>query len=367
MSTKRCYYEILEVSREADQSSIKKAYRQMALQYHPDRNPDEPQAEEKFREVGEAYSVLSDPEKRQIYDQFGHEGLSGRMGAEAGGFSSMDDIFGGFQSIFEDFFGGGPRRRARRGRDMQYELSLSFREAVMGCEKQIEFERAVKCSTCKGSRAEPGTQPKTCKQCQGSGRLRVQQGFFTVAQTCPICQGSGQMIETPCKTCHGEGLEVEMAQVDVKIPAGVDTGIRLRVQGEGEAGPEEGLAGDLFVHIQVKEDKNFERDGADLYTRKYIPFTTALFGGEVDIELLDGEAKVKIPKKMQAPHIERLRGQGVADIRTGRKGSLFVEFQIETPKKLSKKAKELLKELDEEIQPKKEGHSFSSIFGFLNS
>lgn len=351
MSIKQDYYELLSVSRQADGSELKKAYRKLAMEYHPDRNPDNPQAAEKFREIQEAYDVLSDQEKRALYDQYGHEGLKARGYRPAQGFQDLDDIFEGFSSIFEDFFGGGGRRnnRPRKGQDHQVELELEFIEAALGTTRKITVERLKRCGRCDGKRAEPGSTPQTCHQCGGRGQVRIQQGFFSIAQTCPVCRGEGSTIKEPCRDCQGEGLQKEKVQLDVKIPAGVDTGLQLRMSGEAHEPRAQGPRGDLYVLLSVKEDPTFERDGADLYSRHYVSFPLAVFGGEVEVPLLEGTHTVKIPKAMKSPWVAKIPNEGVVDLQSSRRGTLFVEFQIETPNKLSKRAKDLLEQLQEEL------------------
>lgn len=349
VSEKRCYYEVLGVQRTIESVELKKSYRKLAMEYHPDRNPD-PAAQDRFREIQEAYEVISDPEKRRLYDQFGHEGLKSR-GFRPSGFNSMDDIFGGFQSIFEDFFGGGgTRRRQSRGEDLLYRLKVEFREAALGCKKTIEINRHDSCGKCEGSGAEPGSSAQTCPQCGGRGQVAVSQGFFSVAQTCPQCRGSGQFIPNPCRKCHGQGLEVKKQSLEVNVPAGVDTGMRLRLNQEGNAAPKAGVRGDLYVEMEVLADEIFERDGTDLYTRQHIPFPTAVLGGEVSIPLLEGTKNISIPKGMHSPYVKKIPHEGLSDVRGTKRGNLFIEFYIATPEKLSSRAKELLKELEQELQ-----------------
>lgn len=332
---KRDYYEILSIERHSDENEIKKAFRRLALEFHPDRNPGE-EAAEKFREAQEAYAVLSDPEKRSIYDQFGHAGLSGQS------FGS-GDIFAGFQSIFDDFFGGAVHHD-RRGADLLFRLQIDFREAVLGCSKEIEIKRSEACEKCDGSGAKAGTHPETCGTCRGRGKVSRNQGFFVVSQTCPACYGQGQVVKHPCPQCKGEKTQKKNKKIDVEIPAGVDTGVRLRISGEGELGSG-GQRGDLFVELQVEADPVFERDGVNLYTRVYVPYPTAVLGGEASVPLIEGEKTVSIPKLMKAPHRVVLKGEGVQDLRKRKRGDLVAEFQIETPEKISSEVKELLKQL----------------------
>lgn len=344
MSSKRDYYAILGVDREADDTQLKKAFRKLALEYHPDRNSD-PEAVELFREAQEAYEVLSNPQKRQIYDQLGHAGLQGR--GSSASYGSMDDMFAGFSSIFEDFFGGAGGDR--RGRDLRYRLKISFREAALGCSKQIKIPRSQACSSCEGSGAADGSQPEVCKTCKGQGKLRVQQGFFVMTQDCHVCAGEGRVIKKPCKTCRGSGLEEMATSLDVQIPAGVDTGVRLRMTGEGELDLKSKKRGDLYVELEVEEDELFDRDGADLYLRVYVPYPIAVLGGDVEIPLLEGSKKVHIPKGMRSPHSLSIKGEGLAQLRGSGRGQLFVECQIETPEELSSRAKDLIRELHTEL------------------
>lgn len=351
MSVKRDYYEILQVSKTSDHGEIKKAYRKLAMEFHPDRNPDNEEAEHRFREIQEAYEVLSDSEKRGLYDQFGHEGLSARGFRPGSGFHPMDDIFDGFQTIFEDFFGGGRRTRGpAKGRDLIYRLQLEFREAALGCSKKIEIERREKCPDCQGKGTSDGAEPESCAQCGGRGKVTMTQGFFSVAQACPICRGTGQIIRKPCKTCQAEKLVRKEVELEVKVPAGVDTGVRLRMTGEGEGAVSGGPSGDLFIEIDVLSDEYFERDGTHLHSRVYVPYKTAVLGGKFRVETLAGEKEIKIPKGIQTPYIHEVKGEGIVDLHSGRKGNLFVECLIETPNHLSAKAKELLLQLDEELE-----------------
>lgn len=347
MPTSRDYYEILGVSREADDSTIKKAYRRLAMEYHPDRNGGDETAD-KFREVSEAYEVLSDLQKRNLYNQYGHEGLRGQN------FRSANDIFSGFQSIFEDFFGGDPfgaSRRRPRGRDLKYNLEIDLREAIKGVEKIISIKRLEICDPCAGSGAKPGSQPTTCATCQGHGKVTVRQGFFMISQTCPQCRGEGQLISDPCPSCHGNKLAPQEQEIEVKIPPGVDTGVRLRLSEEGEPAPG-GDRGDLYIDIEVLEDEFFERDGSDLYTKLYVPYPVAALGGSITAPLIEGQEEIKIPKGMPSPYIHKISKQGVPNIRTHKRGDLYVEMHIESPTKLSGRAKELIEELHSELSKK---------------
>ena len=346
MSTKRDYYEVLSVGKDVDESTLKAAYRKQALKYHPDRNPDDKQAEDKFKEASEAYEVLRDPQKRQIYDQYGHQGLEG---SGFSGFGGFDDIFSSFGSIFEDLFGfsnggGGGRSRARRGADLRYDLNLSFMEAAFGTETEIELKKAETCTTCDGSGCEPGTSPETCGQCQGSGQVSRSQGFFTVRTTCPRCQGSGQSISHPCQQCRGRGQVVASKKVSVKIPAGVDSGSRLRLNSEGEAGSLGGPHGDLYVFISVEPHEFFKRDNSDVICQVPISFVQAALGDSLTVPTLVDEKTLKIPKGTQFGDVFRFRGEGIASLRTGRRGDQIMQVVIKTPTGLTKKQEKLLKD-----------------------
>lgn len=346
MSTKRDYYEVLGVDKDVGESTLKAAYRKQALKYHPDRNPDDKQAEDKFKEASEAYEVLRDPQKRQIYDQYGHQGLEG---SGFSGFGGFDDIFSSFGSIFEDLFGfsnggGGGRSRVRRGADLRYDLNLSFMEAAFGTETEIELKKAETCTTCDGSGCEPGTSPETCGQCQGSGQVSRSQGFFTVRTTCPRCQGSGQSIPHPCQQCRGRGQVVASKKVSVKIPAGVDSGSRLRLNGEGEAGSIGGPHGDLYVFISVEPHELFKRDNSDVICQVPISFVQAALGDSLKVPTLVDEKTLKIPKGTQFGDIFRFRGEGIASLRTGRRGDQIMQVVIKTPTGLTKKQETLLKD-----------------------
>jgi molecular chaperone DnaJ len=345
--SKRDYYEVLGVSRDADAKEIKKAYRRLAMKHHPDRNPDDAAAEEKFKEATEAYDILSDDQKRAAYNQFGHAGVdpgAGR-GAGFGGGSSFSDIFG---DVFGDIFGGagsgGGRSRANRGADLRYTLELDLEEAVRGTSVKIRIPAQVECKTCSGTGAEKGSKPETCTTCNGAGQVRMQQGFFSIQQTCPHCRGAGKVIRKPCKTCHGSGLEEEQKTLSVKVPAGVDTGDRIRLGGEGEAGQNGGPPGDLYVQVAVRDHKIFTRDGRNLYCEVPISFVDAALGGELEVPTLDGRVKLKIPEETQTGRLFRLRGKGVAPVRGGAAGDLMCRVVVETPVNLSKKQKDLLRE-----------------------
>ncbi len=367
---KRDYYEVLGVPKSADEKEVKKAYRRLAMKYHPDRNPGDKEAEDKFKEATEAYEVLSDANRRAAYDQFGHAGVDGAAAAGAGGFgggASFSDIFG---DVFGDIFGGGGRTRANRGSDLRYTLELDLEEAVRGTTVKIRVPTHVECSTCHATGAEPGTQPETCGTCHGSGQIRMQQGFFSVQQTCPRCRGAGKTIRTPCKTCHGAGYVEEQKTLSVKVPAGVDTGDRIRLAGEGEPGVNGGPPGDLYVQVAVREHRIFVRDGKNLYCEVPISFTDAALGGELEVPTLDGRVKLKIPPETQTGKLFRLRGKGVTPVRGGEPGDLMCRVVLETPVNLTKRQKELLREFQQEEQgnqqnPKK--HSwFEGVKNFFD-
>lgn len=357
--SKRDYYEVLGVSKNASDAEIKKAYRRMAMKFHPDRNPDDSDAEEKFKEASEAYEILSDDQKKAAYDQYGHAGVDpsaggGGFGAGAGGFS---DIFG---DVFGDIFGGGGGGRhshVQRGSDLRYTLELSLEEAVRGVEKKIRIPTLVNCKTCDGSGAKAGSTPSPCGTCGGVGQVRMQQGFFSVQQTCPSCHGQGTIIKDPCGTCHGHGRVEETKTLSVKIPAGVDTGDRIRLAGEGEAGAHGGPAGDLFVQVSVKDHPIFERDGRNLYCEVPISFVDAALGGELEVPTLDGRVKLKVPEETQSGKLFRLRGKGVTPVRGGPAGDLMCRVQVETPVKLNRKQKDLLREFQDSLEGKDDKHS----------
>jgi len=345
---KRDYYEVLGVERGVSAADLKKAYRRVAMKHHPDRNPDDKASEDKFKEASEAYEVLSDAQKRAAYDQYGHAGVdqsAGMGGAGAGGFGNFSDIFG---DVFGDIFGGGGRRQRggpSRGSDLRYTLDLSLEDAVRGSTVQIKVPTLAHCKTCHGSGAKAGSQPTACATCAGVGQVRMQQGFFSVQQTCPSCHGRGTIISDPCDSCHGQGRIEESKTLSVKVPAGVDTGDRIRLGGEGEAGLEGGPAGDLYVQINVREHAIFQRDGRDLYCEVPIDFVQASLGGELEVPTLDGRVKLKVPPETQTGKLFRLRGKGVTPVRGGPAGDLMCRVVLETPVNLSNKQKDLLKQL----------------------
>ncbi|SDT86732.1 molecular chaperone DnaJ [Desulfobacula phenolica] len=347
--TEKCdYYELLGVARDVSKQELKKAYRKLAIKYHPDKNPDNKEAEDKFKEASEAYEVLSDDNKRQIYDQFGHRGLEG---AGHSGPSGFEDIFSSFGDIFEDFFGfgsgGGRGNRVQRGSDLRYNMTIDFMEAAFGTEKTISIPRLDTCKECHGSGCEEGSRPETCSKCHGSGQFIQSQGFFKVKTTCPYCKGRGTIIANPCSTCRGAGRVEKTRKVQVKIPAGVDVGSKLRLSGEGEASPSpEGTSGDLYVVINVKPHKFFQRDNVDIICAIDISFIQAALGDEIKIPTLVGEEKFKIPKGTQYGDVFRLKGEGIASLRTGRRGDQIIKVIIKTPTKLNNKQIELLKKFD---------------------
>ena len=345
---KRDYYDVLGVGKTADEKEIKKAYRRVAMKYHPDRNPDDPDADEKFKEASEAYEILSDSEKRAAYDQFGHAGVEGQMGGGGFGGGSFSDIFG---DVFGDIFGGGGRGRggAQRGSDLRYTLDISLEDAVRGTTVEIRVPTLVSCGTCDGSGARKGSSPTTCGTCGGAGQVRMQQGFFQVQQTCPTCRGRGSTISDPCTSCRGQGRVEKTKKLSVKVPPGVDTGDRIRLGGEGEAGTEGGPPGDLFVQMSVKQHPIFERDGKHLYCEVPITFADAALGGELEVPTLDGRVKLKIPPETQTGKLFRLRGKGVQPVRGGGVGDLLCRAVVETPVNLNKRQKEILRELQDSL------------------
>ncbi len=344
---KRDYYDVLGVTRDTDEKEIKRAYRKLAMKYHPDRNPDDADAEAKFKEATEAYDVLMDPNKRAAYDQFGHAGVDGQAGGGfGGGGASFSDIFG---DVFGDIFGGGGRGRSNRGADLRYTLELDLEEAVHGTTVKIRVPGHVECDLCDGSGAEKGSRPEACGTCKGMGQVRMQQGFFTVQQACPTCRGSGQIIKNPCKKCQGAGRLQEEKTLSVKVPPGVDTGDRIRLSGEGEMGIDGGPSGDLYVQISVREHSIFTRDGRNLYCEVPISIVDAALGGELEVPTLDGRVKLKIPEETQTGKLFRLRNKGVAPVRGGPAGDLLCRVIVETPVNLTRKQKDLLEQFQETL------------------
>ncbi|HEX5035720.1 MAG TPA: molecular chaperone DnaJ [bacterium] len=351
MGSKRDYYEILGVAKSASPEEIKKAYRQLALKLHPDRNPEDKHAEELFKEAAEAYEILSDPETRARYDRFGHAGLG-----QAGGrpFHDVEDIFASFGDIFEDFFGfsGGRRGAAkmRRGRDISSEVELSFEEACFGVEKKIDVTRRELCEDCGGQGAAPGTERKTCATCQGYGKVNRTQGFFTVTTACPQCQGVGTILTDPCRQCRGDGRTAKHKKITVKVPPGVDDGIRLVLQGEGDAGEAGGGHGDLYVFLHVGRHEKFERDGNTIYSEENIPMTSAVLGGELEVDTLDGKRTIRVPKGTETGDTVIIEGLGVPELKSqnkSRRGDHVVRLLVKTPKHLTLKQEELLREFAE--------------------
>jgi molecular chaperone DnaJ len=353
--TKTDFYEVLSVSRDASDQELKTAYRKLAMQYHPDRNPDDPSAEEKFKECSEAYQVLSDPEKRAAYDRYGHAAFNGGAGGGnpfSGGFGGAQDLGDIFGDIFGEMFnmggsGGRKASRVQRGRDLRYDLTLEFEEAVFGKEQEITIRRMETCVDCRGTGAARGKAPVTCTQCGGRGQQRFQQGFFSVARTCSVCGGTGTLIVDPCQTCRGETRVQTEHKILVKVPAGVEQDTRIRYQGEGEAGKFAGPAGDLYVVLNVKAHKFFERDGDDLHCMMPISFPQAALGTELEIQTLEGPATIKVPEGTQSGKEFKLKGKGVPHLNSHGKGDLIVEIRVQTPGRLSKAQKELLRQLSE--------------------
>ncbi|CAH0992227.1 Chaperone protein DnaJ [Sinobacterium norvegicum] len=356
--SKRDYYEVLGVDRGVSGKDLKKAYRRVAMKFHPDRNPDDAQAEEKFKEANEAYEVLSDEQKRSAYDQYGHAGVDQQGGfGGGGGGGDFGDIFG---DVFGDMFGGGGGRRQRgpqRGSDLRYTLQIDLEQAVKGTTAKIKIPTLVSCDPCGGSGAKKGSAPVTCTTCNGAGQVRMQQGFFAVQQACPTCHGKGKMIADPCNSCHGQGRVEETKTLSVKVPAGVDTGDRIRLSGEGEASPDGGAPGDLYVQMSVRQHPIFERDGKHLYCEVPISFVDAAIGGELEVPTLDGRVKLKIPAETQTGKMFRIRGKGVAPVRGGSAGDLMCKVAIETPVSLTKKQKELLEEFQASMEGTDTKHS----------
>jgi molecular chaperone DnaJ len=345
------YYEILSVERTASDTEIKTAYRKLAMQYHPDRNPNNPEAEERFKACSEAYQVLSDPEKRAAYDRFGHAAVNGAGSPFQGGnpFQGQGDLGDIFGDIFGEMFnmGGGSRRpsRQQRGRDLQFSMTLSFEEAVFGVEREISIRRAEPCDDCNGTGAANGKQPEVCQQCGGRGQVRSQQGFFSVARTCPVCSGTGSVIRTPCTTCRGDSRITREHKILVKVPAGVEQDTRIRYSGEGDAGRFGGPSGDFYVILDIKPHKFFERDGDDLHCVIPVSFVQAALGTDLELETLEGVESIKVPEGTQSGREFKLRGKGVPHLNAHGKGDLIVEVRVQTPTKLTKPQKDLLRQL----------------------
>lgn len=358
--SKRDYYEVLGVERNVSEADLKKAFKRLAMKYHPDRNPDDKEAEEKFKEAKEAFDILSDAQKRAAYDQFGHAGVDSAMGGGGfhGGGANFSDVFG---DIFGDVFGGGgPGRggpRSQRGADLRYNLELSLEDAVKGTTVKIRVPTSVVCATCGGSGAKKGSTPETCSTCGGAGQVRMQQGFFSLQQTCPQCRGTGQLIKDPCGSCHGEGKTQETKTLSVKVPPGVDNGDRIRLSGEGEAGDRGAPSGDLYVQVTVKEHPLFHREDNNLYSEVPISFVTAALGGTLEVPTLDGRVNLKIPAETQSGKLFKLRGKGVKSVRGGPVGDLLCRVIVETPVNLNSKQKELLQEFEKSVSDGSKRHS----------
>lgn len=377
---KRDYYETLGAAKGASADELKKAYRKKAKELHPDRNSDNPDAEAQFKEVNEAYDVLKDAEKKAAYDRFGHAAFEGGMGGgggrPGGGFGGQDAGFGSFSDIFDDLFGGGMggggggRNRAARGADLRYNLRISLEEAYNGQQKTIKVPTSVACDSCDGSGAEGGAEPQVCPTCSGIGKVRAQQGFFTVERTCPTCSGLGQIIQNPCKGCGGQGRVQKDRSLSVNIPAGVETGTRIRLAGEGEAGMRGGPTGDLYIFIEVGKHQIFEREDSDLFCRVPVSMTVAAMGGDIEVPTIDGgRSRVKIPAGSQSGRQMRLRGKGMPALRGSHTGDMFIELAVETPVNLTTRQKELLKEFEElsEDNNPESSSFFSSVKNFWDS
>ena len=350
--SKRDYYQVLDVARTSSEADIKKAYRRLAMKYHPDRNPGDHEAEDKFKEAKEAYETLTDAQKRAAYDQFGHAGVDGMRGGGGGGFDPRDafgDIFG---DVFGDIFGGGRRGRSQvfRGADLRYELELDLEQAVFGDTASVEFTTLAECEECSGSGSAQGSKPEACGTCRGAGQVRMQQGFFTVQQTCPRCHGRGQVVSDPCGKCRGQGRVRKQKTLSVKVPAGVDTGDRIRLSGEGEAGRNGGPAGDLYVEVRVRDHAIFERDGAHLSCEVPVSFARAALGGSIEVPTLDGTATIKVPPETQSGRVFRLREKGIKPVRGGPTGDLFCRVVVETPVSLTREQKDLLQKFEDSLQ-----------------
>ena len=359
--SKRDYYEVLGVEKNVSEADLKKAYRRLAMKYHPDRNQDDESAEQNFKEAKEAYEILSDSQKRSAYDQFGHAGVEGAAAGAGAGGAGFSDIFG---DVFSDIFGGGGGGRGRqsgprayRGADLRYNLSLTLEEAVAGTNVKVRIPVMSKCEPCDGSGAKKGSTPITCTTCGGHGQVRMEQGFFSVQQTCPSCQGSGQTISDPCPSCKGKGRKEERKTLSVKVPAGVDNGDRIRLSEEGEAGENGGPPGDLYVHINVKEHDIFRREESDLYSEVPISFSTAVLGGTIQVPVLGGKVDLKIPGETQSGRMFRLRGKGVKPVRGGAVGDLYCKVAVETPVKLDSAQKDLLKQFQDSLDKAGDKHS----------
>ena len=356
MATKRDFYDILGVPKNATDDEIKKSYRKMAMKYHPDRNQGDATAEVKFKEAKEAYEMLSDAEKRAAYDQFGHAGVDPNMRGGPGGAAGFGGFGESFGDIFGDIFGqtrrqqGAGGKQVFRGNDLSYAMDVTLEEAAMGKESQIRIPSYEECTTCSGTGAKPGTSVKTCGTCQGQGVVQMRQGFFSVQQTCPHCRGSGKNITDPCTPCHGQGKVKKQKTLEIKIPAGIDDGMRIRSSGNGEPGTNGGPPGDLFIEIRLQKHDVFQRDGDDLHCAVPISFTTAALGGEIAVPTLSGEAAIDLPEGTQTGKQFRLRGKGIKGVRSSFPGDLYCHITVETPVKLSEHQRKILKELDESLK-----------------
>ncbi|MQA30664.1 MAG: molecular chaperone DnaJ [Luteitalea sp.] len=355
--SRRDYYDVLGVARTATEAELKSAYRKLAMKCHPDRNPGDKAAEDQFKEAAEAYGVLADPEKRDLYDRFGHKAVSSAAGGGPGFDPSMFNEFGdilGNMFGFGDLFGGGRRRGGpQRGADLRYDLEISFEESATGSETSVQIPRQETCETCSGTGASPGTTPTPCSMCQGQGQVRRQQGFFTIATTCPQCRGAGKTIAKPCPTCHGAGRRTKERKITVKIPPGIATGQQLRLQNEGEGGTGGGPPGHLYVVVHVQEHEFFRRDGVNLFCEVAVNFTTVALGGEIQVPTLDGAENVKVPEGTQTGTTLRLRGKGMPDVGGKGRGDLFATVQVQTPRKLTREQRQLLEQLAKALPKEK--------------
>ncbi|MDP9196391.1 MAG: molecular chaperone DnaJ [Pseudomonadota bacterium] len=369
--TKRDYYDILGVAKNADEAALKKAYRKLAMECHPDRNHGNPEAEHKFKELSEAYDVLKDPQKRAAYDQFGHAAFEHGRGGHGGGFGGGFDGFAGgfadiFESVFSDMMGGGGGRRQQnsgRGSDLRFDMDITLEESFSGATRTIKVPTTIACEPCHGSGAKVGTQPVTCNTCGGTGKVRARQAFFMMEHTCPTCHGSGQTIKEPCPSCHGQGRKRHTKELQVNIPAGVEDGTRIRLGGEGEAGVRGAPSGDLYIFLSVKPHSLFQRDGAHLHCRVPLPMCTAALGGSIEVPVIDGtRATVTIPAGTQNGHQFRLKGKGMSVLRSHQRGDLYIEVSVETPVHLTKRQKELLEEFSREGEAAKNQPQATSFF-----
>ena len=374
MTTRADFYQVLGVTRDADGHVLKSAFRKLAMQYHPDRNPGDKTAELKFKEVSAAYECLKDPQKRAAYDRFGHAAFENGGGAGFNGDfgSSMSDIF---DNIFGDFMGGGARRGAgrggrERGADLRYNLEISLEEAYAGKAAEIEVPTKITCKTCSGSGSKPGSSPKTCATCEGQGRVRASQGFFSIERTCPTCNGRGEVIADPCVSCNGSGRQTEERKLKVEIPAGIEDGTRIRLAGEGEAGMRGGTAGDLYIFLSIKPHEFFQRDGADIFCRVPVSVTTAALGGEFQVPTIEGgRTKVKVPEGTQTGTQFRLKGKGMPVLRSSRVGDMYIQVAVETPRGLTRRQREILEEFEKTASPDTHPESsgfFARVRSFLD-